>query len=284
MATADLSGGNLRVDTPGKRREAGPVALAARTDVSWRARSLIALGAALAALSLAPAAASACASLAGVHSFSGHAYISFSGTASGPIEGTNSTETIALKRTGASLDLNLNHKLVGKGKFRHIIFFSGKIRAGTVSVEDSESFEGGGSPSSASQTYNGPPLPLISSATVVLDTKHCRYAVSAGVGAKTTFSGDEGLRAGDTASVSATSDHETIPANLHLIGGVGPPAYLSCPGNPLLTGEPCIQYGGDWAVDYTELKQCGSFPPQGNCTSGEKPAGDGKFLWVLKPH
>ncbi|HEX8751940.1 MAG TPA: hypothetical protein VF731_00865 [Solirubrobacterales bacterium] len=250
-----------------------------------RVRLAIALGVALGALSFAPAAASACASLAGVHSFTGHAYISFSGTASGPIEGTNSSETISLRRTGASLELKLNHRTRGKGKFAGVYFFSGKVRGGNVSVEDEESFmEGGSTTSSGRETYQGPSLPPFGSATVVLDTTHCRYAVTAGVGAKTAFSGDAALRSGDTASVSATSDHEKIPADLHLIGGVGPNAYLTCPGDPLISGQPCVQFAGDWAVDFAELSQCGSFPPQGNCASDEKPAGDGKFLWALKPH
>jgi hypothetical protein len=260
------------------------MALATRTGVSQGARLVIALGAVLAALSLAPAAAGACASLTGIHSFTGHAFISFHGTASGPVESTNGTETISLQRTGTSLELNLNRRTRGKGKYAGVYFFSGKVRGGNVSVEDEKSFmEGGSTTSFGRETYHGPSLPPFGSATVVLDTTHCRYALTAGFGTRTTFSGDEGLRSGDTAAVSAFSDHEKIPSSLHLIGGVGPDAYLGCPGDPLLSGQDCIQYSGDWAVDYTELKQCGSFPPPGNCTSDEKPAGDGKFLWVLKP-
>jgi len=98
------------------------------------------------------------------------------------------------------------------------------------------------------------------------------------------YSGEDALRPGAGVSVSAVGDHNHIPGNLHLIGGVGPDAYLSCPGDPLLSGQPCIQIAGGWATDFAELKQCGSFPPQGNCASDEKPVGGGKFIWVLKPH
>ena len=98
------------------------------------------------------------------------------------------------------------------------------------------------------------------------------------------FSGDAGLNPGPGVSVSAFGDRNPIPKNLHLIGGVGPNAYLSCPGDPLQSGQPCVQIGAGWATDFAELKQCGSFPPQGDCTGIHKPVGDGKFIWVLKPH
>jgi hypothetical protein len=44
-----------------------------------------------------------------------------------------------------------------------------------------------------------------------------------------------------------------------------------------------VEISGGWATDFAELKECGSFPPEGNCATGEKPIGDGKFLWALKP-
>jgi hypothetical protein len=50
------------------------------------------------------------------------------------------------------------------------------------------------------------------------------------------------------------------------------------------TRQPCIQLGGGWATDFAGLEQCGSLPPQGNCASMDTPVGDGKFIWVLKPH
>lgn len=245
-----------------------------------RIRLVIAICAALGALSVAPAAAGACASLAGVHAFHGHAFISFDESASGPIEGSGSSETISLRRKGASLELNLPHKTVGKGELDGIVIFSGKVRLGHISVEDEFNFSNGGA---GSEIYSGPALPPLGLASVVLDTNDCVYAVTAGFGAKTMFSGDGDLRPSAAVSLSAIGDQEKIPKSLHLVGGVGPEASLSCPEDALLKNKPCIQIAGGWATDFAELKQCGSFPPQGDCASPDKPVGDGKFLWVLKP-
>jgi hypothetical protein len=246
-----------------------------------RVRLAIAICAVLGTVSAAPAAASACASLAGVHSFHGHALLSFDGSASGPVEGTGGSETISLMRRAASLKLDLTHKTVGKGDYRGFVTFSGKARLGNVTVDDS--FTESGSGSAASETYNGPALSTLGSASVVLDTNDCLYAVTVTVGAKTMFSGDGSLQPGAGVFVSAVGDRNRITRDLHLIGGVGPDAYLRCPGDPLLSGHPCFQLGGGWATDFAELKQCGSYPPQGNCASSDKPVGDGKFIWVLKP-
>jgi hypothetical protein len=229
-----------------------------------------------------PASAGACASLGGVHSFSGHAFLSFSGTASGPIEGSGGGETISLQRQGASLELNLNHRSRGKGQFSGIVFFGGRVRMGALNVDDEFAYSGGGG--SGRETYSGPEHSPLGNAQLILDTDDCRYVLVASFGAETTFSGDEGLNPGPGVSVSAFGDRNKIPGNLHLIGGVGPAGYLDCPGDPLQSGQPCVEIGGGWSVDFAELKQCGSFPPQGNCASGDKPIGDGKFIWVLKPH
>jgi hypothetical protein len=206
-----------------------------------------------------PASAGACASLGGVHSFSGHAFLSFSGTASGPIEGSGGGETISLQRQGASLELNLNHRSRGKGQFSGIVFFGGRVRMGALNVDDEFAYSGGGG--SGRETYSGPEHSPLGNAQLILDTDDCRYVLVASFG-----------------------DRNKIPGNLHLIGGVGPAGYLDCPGDPLQSGQPCVEIGGGWSVDFAELKQCGSFPPQGNCASGDKPIGDGKFIWVLKPH
>jgi hypothetical protein len=245
-----------------------------------RVRLLIAICLALACLVIAPAAASACASLAGVHGFTGHAYISFDGSTSGPIEGSGGSESIGLHRRGASLQLKLDHKVRGRGEFAGITIFSGKVRMGNVSVDDTFSLSEGGS---GEETYQGPALGQLGTASVFLDTDDCLYAVTAGFGAKTTYSGQGALRPGGGTSVAAFGDREKIPGNLHLVGGVGPDAYLSCPADPILTGKPCITFAGGWATDFAELKECGAFPGEGNCATGDKPVGDGKFLWVLKP-
>ena len=176
----------------------------------------IALFAALGAVLLAPAAASACASLAGVHSFSGHAFLSFDGTASGPIEGTTGSETIALHREAASLKLNLPHKVVGKGPLKGVVIFSGKASLGTVTVHDNFELSGDGS-SSGSETYSAPAPPR--SASVTIDTDNCRYVVSAGIGVKTKYSGDPNLRPGAGVSVGVFGDRNPIPTNLHLAAG-----------------------------------------------------------------
>lgn len=245
-----------------------------------KVRLLTGTGAALALLAIAPVAASACASVANVHALTGHAYISMSGQASGPIEGSGSSESIDLDRTGASLRLKLDHKVRGKGDFAGIWIFSGKVRMGSVSVKDTFDLGGG---DSGEETYSGPALGPVGMAAAFLDTDDCRYEVSASFGAKTTYSGDGSLRAGTGVSVAAFGDRDKIPGDLHLIGGVGPDAYLTCPGEPILSGKPCIEFAGGWATDFAELEECGSFPGDGSCATGEKVVGGGKFLWVLKP-
>lgn len=249
--------------------------------VASKARLLVGVCAALACLVIAPAAASACASPAGVHGFTGHAFISLTGNATATFEGASGSQTIGLDRKVANVQLNLTHKVQGKGPYAGTYFFSGKAKMGSVSVNDTFSSNGDGG--SGEETYNGGTLSAFSSAEVVLDTKHCVYAVTAGFGVKTMYSGDAGLRPGSTVSVGAYSGHEKIPGNLHLIGGVGPDAYLTCPGNPILTGMDCMEFAGGWATDFAEFKECGTFPPQGDCATGEKPVGDGQFSWVLKP-
>ena len=241
----------------------------------------IAIGAVLACLALAPAAANACASVAGVHAFTGHAFTSFTGSASGPITGSGGSESIGIDRKGANLELDLNHKVRGKGKYAGTYIFSGKVWAGTISVDDAFSFSDGGS---GEETYSGNGAPAFGGASAFLDTANCRYVVAVNFGVDTKFSGEGSLRTGTGVSLSAVGDHDKIPGNLHLIGGVGPDGYLTCPGDPILDGNPCVEINGGWATDFAELKECGSFPPEGNCATGEKPIGDGKFLWVLKPH
>jgi hypothetical protein len=246
-----------------------------------KGRLLIGLFTALVGLAIAPAAASACASVAGVHALTGHAYISFTGSASGPITGSGGSESIGIDRKGATLELDLNHKLRGKGKYSGTYIFSGKVWAGTISVDDAFSFsEGAG----GEETYSGTGAPAYGGASAFLDTANCRYVVAANFGVDTKYSGEGTLQTGTGVSLAAVGDHDKIPGNLHLIGGVGPDGYLTCPGDPILDGNPCVEIGGGFANDFTELKECGSFPPEGNCVTGEKPIGDGKFLWVLKPH
>jgi hypothetical protein len=246
-----------------------------------KGRLLIGLSTALVGLVIGPAAASACTSVAGVHELTGHAYVSFTGSASGPIEGSGGSESIEIDRKGATLELDLKHRVRGKGKFAGIYIFSGKVWAGTFSVDDVFSLSGG---TSAEETYSGTGPPAFGGASAFLDTDHCRYVVAVNFGVDTKYSGAGSLRTGTGVSLAAVGDRNKIPGNLHFVGGVGPDGYLTCPGDPILDGKPCVEIGGGWAVDFTELKECGAFPPEGNCATGEKPIGDGKFLWSLKPH
>jgi len=246
-----------------------------------KGRLLIGLLTALVGLAIAPAAASACASVAGVHAFTGHAYVSFLGSASGPITGSGGSESIGIDRKGANLELDLNHRVRGKGKYASIYIYSGKVWAGTISVDDAFSYSEG---DSGEETYSGNGAPAYGGASAFLDTANCRYVVAVNFGVNTKYSGDGALRTGTGVSLAAVGDHEKIPSNLHLVGGVGPAGYLTCPGDPILDGNPCVEIGGGFVNDFTELKECGSFPPEGNCVTGEKPIGDGNFLWVLKPH
>jgi hypothetical protein len=168
---------------------------------------------------------------------------------------------------------------MGKRQFAAIVFFTGKARLGNVSVHDS--FHLGSA--SAQETYSGPLRASLGAAALALDTKDCKYQFLAHFGARTMYSGAAALQPGETVFGSAYGDRNHIPRNLHLSGGAGPSAYLSCPGDPFLTGKPCFQIGGGWATDFAELSQCGAYPPQGNCTSTEKPVGSGELIWVLKP-
>ena len=188
------------------------------------ARLLPGICAALAVFVVMPAGASACASLAGVHSFAGHARMTFEGTASGPVEGSGGSETVALKRSAANVKIILNHKLRGRGLFANIVIFSGRASLGQVSVHDS--FDLGGSDLHATETHGGPLPASLGGAALTLDTANCKYQLTAHFGARTMFSGDATLKAGDLVSGSAFSDRNQIPKNLHLIGGAGPTAYL----------------------------------------------------------
>ena len=108
----------------------------------------------LASLAIVPTVGRACTSPASVHAFTGHAYISFIGAASGPIVGSGGSESIGIDRNGASLELDLNHRVRGKGKFAGTYIFSGEVWAGTISVDDAFSFsEGGGG--GGEETYSG---------------------------------------------------------------------------------------------------------------------------------
>jgi hypothetical protein len=246
-----------------------------------KARLPIATCAVLASLAIVPAVGRACTSPASVHAFTGHAYISFIGSASGPITGSGGSESIGIDRKGATLELDLNHRVRGKGKFAGTYIFSGKVWAGTISVDDAFSFSEG---ASGEETYSGTGAPAFGGASAVLDTDSCRYVVAVSFGVDTKYSGDGSLRTGTGVSLAAVGDRNKIPGSLHLVGGVGPDGYLGCPGDPILDGNPCVEISGGFANDFTELKECGSFPPEGNCVTGEKPIGDGKFFWVLKPH
>ncbi len=243
----------------------------------------IATCAVLASLAIVPTMARACISPASVHAFTGHAYISFTGSASGPIVGSGGSESIGIDRKGATLELDLNHRVRGKGKFAGTYIFSGKVWAGTISVDDAFSFSEG---ASGEETYAGTGPPAFGGASAFLDTDNCRYVVAVNFGVHTKYSGDGSLRPGTGVSLAAVGDRNKIPGSLHhhLVGGVGPDGYLGCPGDPILDGKPCVEISGGWANDFAELKECGSFPPEGNCVTGEKPIGDGQFLWVLKPH
>jgi hypothetical protein len=246
-----------------------------------RLRLLLALCACFAAFAIAPAAANACASLAGIHSFVGHFRVTYSGSVSGPIVGRGGTEHISLHRSAASVEVNLKHKVRGKGQFAGIYFFTGRAHLGNVSVHDSFARSEGNL--SAHQTYSGP-LKGPGGAALALDTEDCKYQFSAHFGVKAKFSGDPTLRPGNGVFVSAYGDRNHIPRNLHLGDGAGPDPYLTCPGNPFLTGKPCARIGGGWANDFAELSECGQFPPEPTCGSGnEALKGSAEIIWVLKP-
>jgi hypothetical protein len=120
--------------------------------------------------------------------------------------------------------MDLNHRVRGKGKFASTYIYSGKVWAGTISVEDvfSQSKNAVGE-----ERYSGNGAPAFGGASVFLDTAKCRYVVAINFGVDTQYSGAGSPRTGTNVSLAAVGDHEKIPGNLHLVGGVGPSGYLT---------------------------------------------------------
>lgn len=225
-----------------------------------------------------PGAAAGCPSLAGVTSFHGGAVMLFSKTARGPETGglKGGEDRVTLRRAATNLVISLTaKKTLSSAIYPGIVVFAGKSHGGTVAVHDKMvKTDAGGHPAVLDKVTAAGARPSFVSAALFFDTVRCKYQLQVSYGVRTTKGGVSG---------GAYSEQEPIPGDLHLSGGAGPSAYLTCPGNPLLTGKPCYQFGGGLAVDFSELVQCKRDPP-GNCQEKDgQPLGDASFNWYLKP-
>lgn len=228
---------------------------------------------------IAPAAASACSSLANVKSFSGHAGLRFNATASGEDPGNGGTETIALSRQASSVEIHLTHRKLSGG----YALFTGKVSGGTVTVDDT--FVDTGSTLSGKETYSGPLTnkpPNYGTAFLALDQSTCSYQLTLGYGVATNFQGDEQINPGTSAGASAYSEMEAIPKDFHLIGGAGPDADINTCPDPRTTKMSCYDFGGGFAVDFGTLFECHSVVAS-SCESGGQIPGSTSFIWVLLP-
>ncbi len=75
--------------------------------------------------------------------------------------------------------MDLNHRVRDKGWFAGTYVFSGKVWAGTISVDDAVSL---GEGDSGEETYAGTGRPAFGGASAFLDTDNCRYVVTANFG------------------------------------------------------------------------------------------------------
>lgn len=239
-----------------------------------RIRFVVAICVSVAALIAMPAGASACASLAGVKAFNGHAHMGFDAQASGlnePGQPQYGTTTIHLQRSAGNIDIKLNRKLVTRAG---IVIFSGKAGGGDVIINDT-SEDSNDHTKDSKLHYNGPPH--FAGAQLFLDQTHCKYQLTV------SFI----VPAQDRVAVHgiAYSNRDQIPGSLKL-GSLGtlehPDAYYTCPGNPLMSGKACYQFGGGYATDFMTLFQCHSVQAE-NCNSKEGPTGMATFAWHLKP-
>jgi hypothetical protein len=222
-----------------------------------------------------------CASLSGVKAFHGHAVISFKESATGK-EASGGTDTIALKRSAASLQISLTKKKVLGGRY---VWFTGKASGGHVVVDDTHTFTTqGGTSTTATLSYNGPvstSLPNLG-ATLIFDPVTCKYLLVANFAVKAKYGGDEADRPNATVTGSATSERHHVPANLYVVGGDGPDAGGPACKDPVATGEACYRYTGGWSVDFTPLFVCHSLTA-GKCEPDSEPTGTAHFVWTLFP-
>ena len=249
-------------------------------------RGRLALLITLAAGSLAvPASASACASLAHVTAFHGHAALTYTTNASGKEPSSGALESIELSRRATNLQIDLTDKKISKVS-SSLVLFLGKVRGGDVEVNDSYSQSLGATAQSGMFTHTGPANG--GGALVAINTSTCKYQLATSYFVyQATYSGDEGLSISGGVSGAAVGERETLPANLHLVGGAGPDAEGGCSTAPLLISlglTPCFSPSGGWWNDFEELYLCHSLPPISGCDASRPgPFGSASFVWVLTP-
>ncbi|HVP02756.1 MAG TPA: hypothetical protein VMT10_09315 [Solirubrobacteraceae bacterium] len=231
------------------------------------------------------ASASACASLAHVTAFHGHVALTYTASASGSEPSDGALENITLSRKATSLDVALTDKQVSKVS-SHLVLFTGKVRGGTVAVDDSYSQSLGTDSASGTFTHTGPAD--AGDALVAINTSSCKYQFGADyLVYHGTYAGDESLSTSGGASGGAVGEREQLPANLHLVGGAGPDADSDCSTGPLLVSlglKPCFEPGGGWWTDFQELYLCRSLPPTSGCDASKPgPFGSASLVWVLMP-
>lgn len=236
----------------------------------------------VAGLATAPAAASACRSVAAVKAYQGHLTLGFDAHGGGADIGNGGTYSAQLKRDLGSLEIHLMHKsVIRNAKGTHAIF-TGKASGGTVVIDDT--FKDTGVMWTGKESYTGPltnRLPDFGTAFLIFDLNKCSYQLEVLFNVGTTLSGNAPWSdPSATVSVSGTAytHREAVPSSLKLSGFVQPRVWdRSCPGNPLRSGKSCYTFGGGL------VGLCGSLDlVAANCGPSNTPA-DASVAWHLKP-
>lgn len=243
-----------------------------------------------AALLVAPVAANACASLAGVKAYHGEASMAFSATASAPDSASGGTQTISLNRTAEELKIDLPVKVANPTL--GYVEFLGSVTGGDVSVRDTVLDSGGGSTTTGEQTYSGPTLR--GPADLTFNTRTCKYSLIVPFGVRAGSTGDFAEPDPAVDGVAFAPPHH-IPGSLQLGGAPVVEAYDGCPAGSgsvvgALPGPPraiphapgCYDIEGGWISDFTLLSQCDGTTAD-NCVSGNPPEGTALFSWLLTP-
>ncbi|MBS1860564.1 MAG: hypothetical protein JSS68_02520 [Actinobacteria bacterium] len=251
------------------------------------ARSLVLAFLIAAALAvLAPNAAGACPSWAGVKGFEGHVAMSFTQSASGVDPGNGGTQTITLDRNASHLEVDLHGRLTsnGPGILKRVTQFLGRTSGGSVSVTDRLINTGLGQSGTASAGGPSDPWP----AGLELWPRTCKYQLTAGFATRTTLSGDlpSQLEPEPLVSAAAFTPRETIPAHsLKLSGTATVDVYYErCPELNNLPGteKDCYVPSGGWLNDFQTLKFCHSVTAE-NCEDGGEEQGTAQISWSISP-
>jgi hypothetical protein len=258
-----------------------------RGSRSWLGCGLV-LAVAVGVLGIAPAAARACPSLAGIRAFRGKGSASFSASASGEDPGNGGVETVTLDRSNQNQRLRLAGKV--KGKTLHVggktikppVVFLGGASGGEITIGDTFSNTGSGFTGSLSAA--GPlKLPGAGAAAIVLYPQVCAYQLEFSFDEKTAFHGQVPIPSGNGAGGGVITPRRHIPGSLKLSGGAAVGAYYSgCSGAERPDEMGCYQFSAGWATDFQTLKLCNSVVAVG-CGRDDEEEGTAHVSWSLTP-